>query len=120
MENCLQLDTLNLSHNYIKAIEGCNSTVLPELNTLDLSHNSLSSIDGLAELVECKTLSVLDLSHNRIEDVLIVKILSEMPQLHVLTLTGNPVVSEIPSYRKTLTIECVSLKTWVISKLSVG
>lgn len=84
--------------------------VLPQLNTLDLSHNSLSSIDGLADLVECKTLSVLDISHNRIEDVLIVKFLSQMPQLHVLTLTGNPVVSEIPSYRKTLTVECVSYK----------
>lgn len=91
--------------------------ILPELNTLDLSHNSLSSIDRLAELVECKKLSVLDLSHNRIEDVLIVKILSQMPQLHVLTLTGNPVVSEIPSYRKTLTVECVSLNLLVIHSL---
>lgn len=82
--------------------------ILPQLNTLNLSHNSLGSVDGLEELIECKTLSVLDLSHNRIEDVLIVKILSEMPELRVLTLTGNPVVSGIPSYRKTLTIECVS------------
>lgn len=68
----------------------------------------MSAIDGLEELAQCETLSVLDLSHNRIEDVLIVNILSEMPALRVLTLTGNPVVSEIPSYRKTLTIECVS------------
>lgn len=84
--------------------------VLPQLNTLDVSHNSLNSIDGLSDLVECKTLSVLDLSHNRIEDVLIVKILAKMPQLRVLTLTGNPVVNEVPSYRKTLTVECVSEK----------
>lgn len=105
----MELDTLNLSHNYIKCIENCNSTILPHLDTLDLSYNSLSCIDGLEELIGCKALSVLDLSHNRIEDILIVNILSQMPELRVLTLTGNPIVHAIPSYRKTLTVECVSV-----------
>lgn len=106
----MELDTLNVSHNHINRIENCNSMVLPHLNTLCLSHNCLRSIDGLEHLIDCKALSVLDISHNRIEDVLIVKILSQMPELRVLTLTGNPVVNEIPSYRKTLTVECVSFQ----------
>lgn len=59
----MQLDTINLSHNYIKYIENCNSTILPHLNTLNLSHNTLSSIEGLEELIHCENLSVLDLSH---------------------------------------------------------
>lgn len=97
-----------MSHNYIKCIENCNSKILPHLNTLNLSHNLLSSIEGLEDLIECKTLSVLDISNNRIDNVLIVNLLAKIPELRVLTLTGNPVVNEIPSYRKTLTIECVS------------
>ncbi|XP_055305915.1 dynein axonemal assembly factor 1 homolog [Sitodiplosis mosellana] len=109
LQHCAQLDTLNLSHNHVRSIENCNSMILPQLNTLSLSHNALSSIEGLEELVECKSLSVLDISHNRIEDVLIVKILSQMPELRVLTLTGNPVINEIPSYRKTMTVECKNL-----------
>lgn len=52
---------------------------------------------------------MLDLSHNRIEDMLFVKVLAEMPELRVLVLTGNPIVNKIPSYRKTLIIECVSV-----------
>lgn len=82
------------------------------LNTLNLSRNSLKTAVNLERLIECKTVSVLDLSHNRIDDILIVKILSQMPELRVLVLTGNPVVNEIPSYRKTLIIECVSSIVW--------
>lgn len=60
------------------------------------------------ELKNCKNLSCLDLSNNRLDDILIVKIFSEMPELRVLILTGNPVVNEIPSYRNTMIVECVS------------
>lgn len=109
LEHCPRLDTLNLSHNYIKTIENCGRDILPELNTLNLAHNCLKSADSLENLMECLTVSVLDLSHNRIDDILIVKVLSKMPELRVLVLTGNPVVNEIPSYRKTLIIECVSV-----------
>lgn len=108
LDHCTKLDTLNMSHNYIKTIENCHSLILPALNTLNLSHNTLGPIEGLEALVHCKTLSILDLSHNRIDDILFVKILSQMPELRVLTLTGNPIINEIPAYRKTLIIECVS------------
>lgn len=112
LECCKKLDTLNLSHNYIKTIENCDYSVLPVLNTLNLSHNSLNSIACLEGLVKCKSLSILDLSHNRIEDILLVKILSQMPELRVLTLTGNPVINEIPAYRKTLIVDCVSYELY--------
>lgn len=108
MEFCPRLDTLNLSHNYIKMIENCGSDILPELSTLNLAHNSLKTIESLKKLIECKRVSVLDLSNNRIDDILFVKILAQMPELRVLVLLGNPIVNEIPSYRKTLINECVS------------
>lgn len=111
LEYCTHLDTLNLSHNYITCIENCGFGVLPALSTLNLSHNRLQTLDQLKQLVDCTALSVLDLSHNRIDDILVVGILSRMPSLRVLVLTGNPVVSAIPMYRKTLINECVSNKS---------
>lgn len=102
------MDTINLSHNYIHKIENCGNDILPNLNTLNLSHNSIRTIENIEYLSECKTVSVLDLSHNRINDILVVNCLAAMPELKVLCLTGNPVVNEIPSYRKTLINACVS------------
>uniref|UniRef100_A0A182IDW4 Dynein axonemal assembly factor 1 homolog n=1 Tax=Anopheles arabiensis TaxID=7173 RepID=A0A182IDW4_ANOAR len=109
LQHCKQLDTLNLSHNHIAKIENCGSDILPVLNTLNISHNYLKSIESLAELRKCDFVSVLDISHNRIEDIAIVKVLADMKGLRVLTLVGNPVVNDIPSYRKTLILECKSL-----------
>uniref|UniRef100_A0A182PB05 Dynein axonemal assembly factor 1 homolog n=1 Tax=Anopheles epiroticus TaxID=199890 RepID=A0A182PB05_9DIPT len=109
LEHCKQLDTLNLSHNHIAKIENCGSDILPVLNTLNISHNYLKSIESLAELRKCDFVSVLDISHNRIEDIAVVKVLGDMKGLRVLTMVGNPVVNDIPSYRKTLILECKSL-----------
>uniref|UniRef100_A0A336M5X9 Dynein axonemal assembly factor 1 homolog n=1 Tax=Culicoides sonorensis TaxID=179676 RepID=A0A336M5X9_CULSO len=109
LEALTSLDTLNLCHNYIKKIENCGADKLPLLNTLNISHNCLRYANQLDELKNCTFLSVLDLSHNKIEDVVVVKILSEMPQLKVLTMTGNPVINQIPQYRKTLILECKQL-----------
>lgn len=107
LQFCPELDTLNLSHNHINRIENCGIDVLPVLTSLNLSHNYICQIEHLEGLINCKMVSVLDLSNNRINDILIVRILSEMPELRVLVLTGNPVVTAIPSYRKTLILECV-------------
>ncbi|XP_039952246.1 dynein assembly factor 1, axonemal homolog [Bactrocera tryoni] len=109
LENCPELDTLNLASNHIRKIENCGFDVLPVLSTLNLSSNYLKDFDGLKDLENCKTLSVLDLSNNRIDDILVVKIFAKMPQLRVLVLQGNPVVSKLPQYRKTLILECKEL-----------
>ncbi|XP_036344138.1 LOW QUALITY PROTEIN: dynein assembly factor 1, axonemal homolog [Rhagoletis pomonella] len=109
LEHCPQLDTLNLASNHIRKIENCGVDVLPVLSTLNLSSNYLKDFDGLKDLENCKSLSVLDLSNNRIDDILVVKIFAKMPQLRVLVLQGNPVVSKVPQYRKTLILECQEL-----------
>ncbi|XP_055548833.1 dynein axonemal assembly factor 1 homolog [Wyeomyia smithii] len=109
LDKCKKLDTLNLSHNHINKIENCGHEILPVLNTLNISHNYLKTTESLDQLRYCYYISVLDISHNRIEDIAVVKILGDMKELRVLTLTGNPVVNEIPSYRKTLILECKSL-----------
>ncbi|EDS36306.1 conserved hypothetical protein [Culex quinquefasciatus] len=96
-----------LARTYTRLLS--RSWILPVLNTLNISHNYLKTADSLDQLRDCHFVSVLDISHNRIEDIAIVKILSDMKSLRVLTLTGNPVVNEIPSYRKTLILECKSL-----------
>lgn len=109
LDNCRELDTIVLSHNYIKELENCCAKTLPLLNTLNISHNQLKNIEGLEVLKRCDHLSILDLSFNKIEDVMIVKVLSEMPSLHVLNMTGNPVLSNVTNYRKTMILECKSL-----------
>lgn len=109
LDNCRELDTIVLSHNYIKELENCCAETLPLLNTLNISHNQLKNIEGLEILKRCDHLSILDLSFNKIEDIMIVKVLSEMPSLHVLNMTGNPVLSNVTNYRKTMILECKSL-----------
>uniref|UniRef100_A0A1A9UWT4 Dynein axonemal assembly factor 1 homolog n=1 Tax=Glossina austeni TaxID=7395 RepID=A0A1A9UWT4_GLOAU len=107
LDFCKELDTLNLSQNHIRKIENCSSNILPILNTLNLSSNYIRDSEGLRELEHCQKLSVLDLSNNRIDDILVVKVFSKMPELKVLVLYGNPVISKIPQYRKTLILECM-------------
>ncbi|XP_032311108.1 dynein axonemal assembly factor 1 homolog [Drosophila ananassae] len=106
---CPGLDTINLSSNHIRKIENIGSDILPVLNTLNIASNYLKDAESLSDLVQCKTLSVLDLSNNRIDDILIVKIFEQMPNLKVLVLQGNPVVSRLPQYRKTLILACKEL-----------
>ncbi|KAH8273784.1 hypothetical protein KR044_000268 [Drosophila immigrans] len=109
LRSCPGLDTLNLSSNHIRKIENIGSDILPVLNTLNISSNYLKDSESLSHLVQCKTLGVLDLSNNRIEDILVVKIFEQMPCLKVLVLQGNPVVSRLPQYRKTLILACKEL-----------
>uniref|UniRef100_A0A6P4F9S3 Dynein axonemal assembly factor 1 homolog n=1 Tax=Drosophila rhopaloa TaxID=1041015 RepID=A0A6P4F9S3_DRORH len=109
LEPCRELDTLNLSSNHIRKIQNIGTDILPVLNTLNISSNYLKDCESLSDLVQCKTLSVLDLSNNRIDDILIVKVFEQMPSLKVLVLQGNPVVSRLPQYRKTLILACKEL-----------
>ncbi|KAH8285776.1 hypothetical protein KR018_002892 [Drosophila ironensis] len=107
--SCPELDTLNLSSNHIRKIENIGTDILPVLNTLNIASNYLKDSESLSDLIHCKTLSVLDLSNNRIDDILIVKIFEQMESLKVLVLQGNPVVSRLPQYRKTLILACKHL-----------
>ncbi|XP_072932160.1 uncharacterized protein dtr [Epargyreus clarus] len=107
LQGCPRLDTLNLDHNFVTKIE--NLDVVPDLHTLSMAHNMLATVDDLEQLKFCKNLSVLDLSNNRLDDPLIVDVLAEMAILKVLVLTGNPVVRNIPAYRKTLTLRLKEL-----------
>ncbi|XP_037958591.1 dynein assembly factor 1, axonemal homolog isoform X2 [Teleopsis dalmanni] len=109
LENCKLLDTLNLTSNHIRKIENIGSEILPVLNTLYLASNYLQDAESLRELESCLYLSVLDLSDNRIDDLLAIKIFSKMPALRVLVLRGNPIVSMLPQYRKTVILECREL-----------
>uniref|UniRef100_A0A1B0EUN9 Dynein axonemal assembly factor 1 homolog n=1 Tax=Lutzomyia longipalpis TaxID=7200 RepID=A0A1B0EUN9_LUTLO len=106
---CTQLDTLDLSHNQLRRVDNCTSDVLPVLHTLTIAHNFIRTAADIEDLTRCQMLSVLDLSHNKIDDILVVKTFARMPNLRVLTLTGNPIVGSIPSYRKTLILECLNL-----------
>ncbi|XP_022827673.1 uncharacterized protein LOC111357283 [Spodoptera litura] len=107
LDGCPKLDTLNIDHNFVSKIE--NLDVVPDLHTLSIAHNMLSAVDDLVHLRLCRNLSVLDLSYNRLEDPLIVDVLADMVILKVLVLTGNPVVRNIPAYRKTLTLRLKEL-----------
>ncbi|KAM8776428.1 dynein axonemal assembly factor 1 isoform 2-T2 [Rhynchonycteris naso] len=95
-----KLDALNLSNNYIRTIE--NISCLPVLNTLQIAHNHLETVGDIQHLKDCLRLCVLDLSHNKLSDPEILSILECMPDLRVLNLMGNPVIKQIPNYRKTV------------------
>jgi len=102
LEGLDELDTLNISNNNIKTLQ--NLSHLPKLRTLLAASNRISSIEGLAHAAEMKSLSVLDVSNNSIEGTKeeLLEILTAMPNLTCLYLKGNPIVSNVKQYRKTL------------------
>ncbi|XP_059761542.1 dynein axonemal assembly factor 1 isoform X1 [Balaenoptera ricei] len=102
LEPLQKLDALNISNNYIKTIE--NLSCLPVLNTLQMAHNHLETVEDVQHLKECLKVCVLDLSHNKLSDPEILSILESMPDLRVLNLMGNPVIRNIPNYRRTVTV----------------
>jgi hypothetical protein len=102
-----QLDTLNLSKNFLKSID--NLSGLKSLNSLIVSHNRIEALDGVRAILDCPTLRVLDLQHNRVEDGGILDLLAQMPDLRVVYLQGNPCIKNIKSYRKTMIARLVHL-----------
>lgn len=94
------LDTLNISQNYITMLEGL--ACCPTLRTLICTHNRLASLESVAHVAECKALHTLDLQSNNIEDPAVIDILKQLPELKCLYLKGNPVVTKLKNYRKTL------------------
>ncbi|CAM9194508.1 unnamed protein product [Ectocarpus fasciculatus] len=103
-----QLDTLNLSKNFVRRVE--NISHLGRLTTLLLANNYLETADDLRQVLQCPSIQTLDVQHNRINDPDVVDIVSAMHDLRVLYLQGNPVVKCIRHYRKTLVSKCATLK----------
>lgn len=116
-QNCLRnlvglgqlpnLNTLNVSSNGLTSLQGLEAC--PLVSTLNADRNHLSSAASLAPLLQCTSLHTLDLQHNEIEDMEAVDLIVQAPQLRCLYLAGNPVVSKIPSYRKTMIARCSQL-----------
>jgi dynein assembly factor 1 len=94
------LETLVLSHNYIKRIE--NLAALTKLHTLDLDHNCISTEEGLAGVLEVPTVGALSLSHNRLETEAFMSVISRLPQINLLKLDGNPIARTMSQYRRRL------------------
>ncbi|RKP00068.1 hypothetical protein CXG81DRAFT_27203 [Caulochytrium protostelioides] len=108
------LDTLNISHNLLKTLDGV-ADPLPRLHTLTATHNYLRTLDDVRSLAACAELSVLDLSHNRLDltdaeiEALINDVLARMPALAVVHLAGNPFVPRVRNYRRRLIAACPRL-----------
>ena len=107
LECCPKLSNLQFANNQIKRLE--NLSGLTRLSNLNLGNNQLSTADDIRHLLACPEISVLDLSNNSIGDAAVLDVLEAMPCLAVLQLNGNPVVSQIPQYRRTVISRCKSL-----------
>lgn len=108
LERLPALDTLNISSNGLASL--AHLPAATSLATLIAEHNHLSSMQALAPLAACTGLHTLDLQHNGIDDVALVDLVAGLPHLACLYLKGNPLVSKVPSYRKTLISRCVQLR----------
>eukprot|EP01116_Phalansterium_solitarium_P000460 TRINITY_DN10302_c0_g1_i1.p1 TRINITY_DN10302_c0_g1~~TRINITY_DN10302_c0_g1_i1.p1 ORF type:complete len:441 (+),score=114.47 TRINITY_DN10302_c0_g1_i1:81-1325(+) len=100
LDTLVELDQLNLSDNQIGRID--NLAPLAKLHTLQLAHNRLETYEDLVGVAEAPSISVLDLSNNKLGDPRILEILERLPNLGVLNLMGNPVISKIENYRRTV------------------
>jgi hypothetical protein len=105
---CRELVTLDLSENRIRVLE--NLRGLGKLGTLNVAKNFLEEYDSVVELKDCRSITNLDISNNELKDVSIINdVLGSMPELVATNTSGNPMVREIPNFRKTA--------IWKIKKL---
>jgi len=110
LENNTELWSLNLSENWISCIE--NLSHLRNLNSLTITKNRIGH-GGLRDVMGLKhtTVATLDLSDNHINDPEVLpEVFAKMKELRVLYLKGNPVVRNIPNYRKTVIASLPQLK----------
>lgn len=107
LENLEHLDTLNLSSNFITRIE--NLACCPNLKTLQMDHNHLTDASSIENVAKCVSLQTLDLQNNRIDDPGVMEVFESIPDLKCLYLKGNPVVSKLKNYRKTVISRLKSL-----------
>lgn len=108
LENLENLDSINLSKNYIKKIE--NIKMNQKLTNVNLANNMLTDYASLEALLDVPGLQTVDVQHNKIDDANVVDLFAQFADLRVLYLQGNPVVKNIPYYRKTIISKCKVLK----------
>ncbi|KAK9831315.1 hypothetical protein WJX81_001414 [Elliptochloris bilobata] len=94
------LDTLNISSNSISSLQGLSGCV--NLRTLLAANNRLAGPRALADLPRCSALVTLDLQENQLGNTQVLEALKQLPNMRCVYLRGNPVVSAIPQYRRTL------------------
>uniref|UniRef100_A0A7S0XG64 Dynein assembly factor 1, axonemal homolog n=1 Tax=Mantoniella antarctica TaxID=81844 RepID=A0A7S0XG64_9CHLO len=96
------LTALDVSDNRIESLEGLRGHA--SITTLIAYGNKIKSVDGIDALRECPRLATLDLSTNKMAERSCVDFLIDTMggQLSLLKLQGNPLVSDVPSYRKTV------------------
>lgn len=100
LEGCENLDTLNISTNQVSKLE--NLSCCKQLKTIIATNNQLETLESVQHLAECPGICTLDLQNNMLSDPAILDVLKQIPDLRCLYLKGNPVVSNIKNYRKTL------------------
>lgn len=84
LEYCINLQTLNLSNNYINNISSLSGLV--KLRELYLTYNHITNVSPLSALSD---LEVLYLNSNQIEDIVS---LLNLTRLRVLELRGNQII----------------------------
>jgi len=107
LQCCPELSSLQISNNMLPRIEGLSG--LRHLSTLQIANNHLITADDIRHLLEMPALTVLDLQNNRLEEPEVIEVFEGMPQLAVLQCQGNPFISKVTSYRKTVVSRCKSL-----------
>ena len=100
LEGVPELDTINLCNNQLRSIS--NLSCCSKLQTLLATHNQLESLESVTHLLDCPSIVTLDLSNNNLSDPAVLEVFKQMPNLRCLYLKGNPFVSSVKNYRKSL------------------
>ena len=108
LDNLKNLVQLDLSENRISLVKGLS--MLSNLESLNLAKNSLSSAESISHLVECKSLTTLDLSNNNLRGEDVMKVIFNILTVLNLRMTGNPITSEVSSFRKKVLVALKNLR----------
>lgn len=94
LQDCISLETLNLSHNRVRILSNLERTI-GSVKNLNLSHNQIESLDGIDKIY---SLENINFSNNLINDINEMEYLSRLPCLLSLILQNNP-IAELKHYR---------------------
>jgi Leucine rich repeat len=94
LQDCYNLQYLNLSHNRIRCLSN-SERVLGNILSLNLSNNAIQCLDGIDKIY---SLQFLDVSSNIIDDFSEVQYLNKLPNLEGVRMEDNPIASH-PTFR---------------------